>query len=96
MCRDLLQAQLQVFLVSQVIGADDVAAQQLALIMDRRDIQEHRNAAAVAMQQTPLAYFASAFEQRRGEHSEPRLDGFAKRVAENGCAALQRFLWKQC
>ncbi len=94
--RDLLQAQLQVFLVGQVIGADDVAAQQLALIVDRRDIQEHRNAAAVAMLQTPLAHFASAFEQRCGEHGESRLDGFAKLIAENGCAALQRFLRKQC
>src|SRR5690606_41917672 len=39
---DLPELQLQIFLMRQVVGADDVAAQQFELVMNRRDVQQYR------------------------------------------------------
>ncbi len=92
---DLPELQLQVFLMRQVVGADDVAAQQFELVMNRRDVQQYRHLAAVTVQQAPFAHRPLTVLQRRDQHLEAGFDLLAPLFGENRGAAGQCFLGEQ-
>ncbi len=92
---DLLQAQLQLFLVGQVVGVDQVATQLFLFIVDGGDAQQHRHFATALVAQAPLGHLPAAKVQRRGEHCESRFHRHLEFAGEQLGAPLQRFVAKE-